>query len=183
VIYPPAADGTVYVAGSYLPDLAAPGRYRPFEMRIARGEPWGDGGDVRAYIARGFPRVSFRYAWWKSPALTAGACFIASLLIVGVGTPITLRRLLPPVAIDAQGVAQPAPLHESEAELPVDDEPVPTRTESPDDARANTAAAPVVALHGDPIAATAPLSEQPPKDYRGEFYPVARPGGSHAAHG
>jgi hypothetical protein len=181
VIYPPASDGTVYVAGSYLPDLAAPGRYRPFEMRIARDESWGGSSDVRAYIADGFPRVSFRYAWWKSPALTAGACFMASLLIVGVGIPFTLRRLLPRVAIDAQGIVQPPSMHKSEAEPPVDEEPFPPPAEWPDDAGADMA--PVPTLHGDPVAAAPPPSEQPPKDYRGEFYPVARPSGTHAAHG
>jgi hypothetical protein len=172
VIYPPAADGTVYIAGSYLPDLAAPGRYRPFEMRVSRDEPWGDAADVRAYIAGGYPRVSFRYAWWASPLLTAGTLFVASLLIMGIGIPFALRRLLPSEAMEPRA-AQPTPLGAPESELPVD-EILPPTAESPNDASADTATASVPALHGETVPAPVPPSEQPPKDFRGEFYPVAR---------
>jgi hypothetical protein len=184
VIYPPAADGTVYVAGSYLPDLSAPGRYRPFEMRVPPGESGGDGTDLRAHIAAGSPQVSFRFAWWRSPLMTAGACFAASVLIVGVGIPFTLRRLLPPVALAAAAhVDQPASSNESDAELLPDEERLHPPPAPPDDANVDTAAAPVAVLSDERVAAPPPPNDQSTKEYRGEFYPVARPGSAQAAHG
>jgi hypothetical protein len=167
VIYPRAADGSVYVAGEYLPDLAKAGRYRAFELRLPPADA-----DVRADIESKFPRVSFRYAWWASPWLTAALGFSGSVIVIGLGFPLVLRRILPgghslrvveapPCGMEARPVAS------AEVELPASDEL------SPDPAPVHA----VPTLDANPLPPVSPPAEDAIKDYRGEYYPVARPVG------
>ena len=167
--------------------------YKP--LIAAAGAPPGPDYTVLDYlrdVSRADARVTFRYVWWDGPIATVALWTAGTVLVVGGVWP-TVVSLLVGAGFGRAGTADSAyDLGRFKGETPRPatasvgvsgmgpdgsgamgpDEDLVT-TGPPAD---TTPVAPVRALDGlEPVAA-APQGQQEEKDYRGEFYPVAREG-------
>jgi len=178
LIYPAApGDGSIYVSGAYVPDLASPGRYRPFEMCLTRDQAHDiEARNLQTFLVNNYPRVSFRYAWWASPVVPAGVALLASVFLIGLAFPVALRRLPArrPSESRTGGAEKPFP-----ASTPADEVPPAPAVLRPVEPMPIT----VPALTSDATPIRSVPAFAPEKHYRGEFYPVARPPHAPAGHG
>jgi hypothetical protein len=199
-VHPPAKDGAMWVTGYFaddrlrdhkryaVPFLAGP---MPVPYQPTRVPATGAGGDkytVLNYLnalkgAYPTANIEVRYAWWEEPLLRMAITGAVGLVVIGGFWPTVLWILT------RMGYG-PAPRKKSEkrVELAAGTGPSPASQAKPKDEMAelmakygadgkpatNTPAAAESSSTSDP--APDPAVAQDSKQYRGEYYPVARPG-------
>jgi hypothetical protein len=198
-VYPPTQVGDAGPAVQFVTGEACekitrqPYRYEPFTFYA--DVPFTAGGsaaepksfaNVQAFLRAGGPRARatpFRYAWWASAPIIFAAWLAAGVLVLGVAAPVlvagvrTLRRPPGPspadsaVATGAVATAAAVEAFTDELERQVDTPPA--QAESSPTAQAEPA--PVSTLDATPLAPSPEQEAQEPAEYRGEYYPVAKP--------
>lgn len=203
----PDGGADYYVTMRMLVPAGKPGErvYREREFRPAGAANRPARPTVLEYVkdlAARNPQVRWRYGWWKTPAATVGLWTLGSVVLIGGVWPTVVNLLVgagygrpephydldrfrsePPPPREGLTADEEGRLRELEEEMlqrltqsadapPPHPPPQPVRT------------APVPVLNNLPEEATQLVpSDSECKDYKGEFYPVARPPGKRAPEG
>jgi hypothetical protein len=183
----PTLEGKNYVTGS----LRLGSQPKPFQFNANNPFEFGPaaaGHDIRAFL-KDYPKVSYRYAWWDSPdwqgALWGSGAALVSVILVLLQAKklLTIREGVIDIPIfakhpaAAQTETKPATSLEG-----VDD--FNTELEKTIEPASDEATMQPTKVPAEPVRKLSPASDerplvqqhQAPKDYKGEFYPVARSG-------
>ncbi len=186
----PTLDGKNYVRGTL---VLPPNRTRAFQFNATNPFKFGPipgKQDIRAFLARNYPKISYRYAWWIAAAAqglfwgSGGAVLFAIVFVIaksrmaGMGETPQVNLLAgfeqqsaPLAPPPTPSLAEAAKLADLNAELEAS-----LRNQSTDVAEnlPATESQPIPVLSGTAQPAPQFPENQEPKDYQGDFYPVAR---------
>ncbi|HTL28319.1 MAG TPA: hypothetical protein VL282_03830 [Tepidisphaeraceae bacterium] len=160
----PTIDNKTYVCGEYLINLSDPKRFAKFEMFTTN--------NARALLKSKYPAVSYTYAWWRDARVERAFWLAFPVCLIGAICPMLIRafgsmRDLPPQPVAT--TEPPAPPAAPSFELP---EPEPLqKTIAPEP---QVAAPAVAALSSEPLEPAPIAGQEEEKNFKGEFYPVAR---------
>jgi len=185
----PTLDGKNYVRGTI---VISANNLQPFQFNANNPFEFGStipGHDIRDFLAKECPKLSYRYAWWDSTTaqvgiwgasatLLLGVVFAVASLFVSGGEKGVQISLLADSKAPAAAPSLPAPaadLSKIEALNAMIEQSLGiTAEQTLSSPTAKPAEAPVRSLSHVPDTFAPPEQKTDPKEYRGQYYPVSR---------